>query len=78
MTYLNINDIAGCMYCDKSPVILLQIDTMSRYNDAKEQDVRYRPFDLTALIERALNAKRERVDGLTCMFLSPISLDYAC
>ncbi|KUL91856.1 hypothetical protein ZTR_01026 [Talaromyces verruculosus] len=40
---------------------------MSRYNDAKEQDVRYRPFNLPALIERALNAKRKLVDGLTCV-----------
>ena len=71
MTYLNINDIAGCMYYDKSLIELLQTDSMSRYNDAKEQDVRYRPFNVPALIERALNAKREPVDGLTCMFLSP-------
>lgn len=46
-------------------------DTMARHNDAKEQDLRYRSFDVTALIERALKAKRERADGLTCMFLSP-------
>ncbi|KAI7975757.1 hypothetical protein EIK77_005507 [Talaromyces pinophilus] len=67
MTYLDINDIAGCMYYDKSLIEFLQTDTMSRYNAAKEQDVRYRPFNLPALIERALNAKREPVDGLTCV-----------
>ncbi|EED19590.1 mitochondria protein Fmp29, putative [Talaromyces stipitatus ATCC 10500] len=36
-------------------------------NDAKEQDVRYRPFNLAALIERALKAKRGRIDGQKCI-----------
>lgn len=46
-------------------------DTMSRCNDAQEQDLRYRSFNVTALVERALKAKRTRTDGLKCMFLSP-------
>jgi hypothetical protein len=68
MTCFDINDIAGCMYYDKALTIRFSLTSTSRYNDAKEQDVRYRPFNVTALIERALNAKRRRVDGLKCMF----------
>lgn len=73
MTYSNINGIAGCMDYGESLLFFFfaSTDTISRHNDAKEQDLRYRSFNVKALIERALKAKRERADGLTCISLSP-------